>query len=112
MIHKNSFIAATRALRKLAKANFSTKLARLNAIMESSNGDTHVSTLSKWRGSAFGAEFVQDLVRGPGERKARTARDLIKYLCSGSPVARGVFQELLTIKALEKLDNVHAITKS
>lgn len=84
-------------------ANFSTKLTRLNAIIGSANGDTYVSTLSKGRDSAFGAEFIQDLVRGPGERKARTARELIKYLCSGSPVARAAFQELLTIKALEKL---------
>jgi hypothetical protein len=102
-IRQERFIGSTVALRTLAMANFSTKLARLNAIMEKGNGNTHVATLAKWRDNAYGAHFIQDLIRGPGEPKSRTARDLLKYLCTGSPVTRAVLQEVLSVKALEKL---------
>lgn len=36
-------------MRTLAMANFATKLARLNAIMESAEGNSHVATLVTWR---------------------------------------------------------------
>lgn len=103
-IRSQTFITATAALRKLGMANFSTKMARLNAVMEHTNGNTHVATLAKWRDKAFGAHFIQDLIRGPGERKCKTARELIKYLCHGSPAIRAVFQQILDVKALERLN--------
>jgi hypothetical protein len=98
------FIGGTRALRKLAIANFSTKLARLNQIMEHSHGDTHVKTLQRWRDAGREVEFVQDLTRGIGEPQSTTAKELILYLCEGSPAARLCFQEVLAAKSLEKLD--------
>jgi hypothetical protein len=85
-------------------ANFATKMARLNAIMAHVDGNTHVGTLATWRDRGFEADFISDLTRGQGERKAKTAEELLEYLCDGSPVARLVFQELLTIKAIEPLD--------
>jgi hypothetical protein len=98
------FIGATTALRKLAIANFSTKLARLNHIMEHLRGDTHVKTLQRWRDAGREAEFVQALTRGIGEPESTTAKELILYLCEGSPAARLCFQEVLAAKSLEKLD--------
>lgn len=98
------FISATRSLRKLGIANFSTKLARLNLAMEKVDGNTHVMQLRRWREEGLEAEFIHELTRGPGEPKAKTARELIKYLCEGSPSCRAVFQEILATKALEKLD--------
>jgi hypothetical protein len=99
-----AFISAAAPLRRLAIANFSTKLARLNAIMEAANGNTHVKTLESWRDKGFEADFIQDLTRGKGEPKAQTAMELITFLCDGSPASRAIFQELLTVKATEKLD--------
>lgn len=102
--NSGGFVSAARPLRTLAIANFSTKLARLNHIMEYAHGNTHVKTLHRWRDAGREAEFIQDLTRGSGEPKARTAKELILYLCEGSPAARLCFQEVLAAKALEKLD--------
>jgi hypothetical protein len=98
------FISSAGPLRKLAIANFATKMARLNAVMEHANGNTHVATLNAWRDRGFEADFIQDLTRGEGEPKATTARELLTFLCTGSPAARLAFQEILSAKSLEKLD--------
>jgi SNF2 family DNA or RNA helicase len=98
------FIAATRSLRELAIANFSTKLARLNMAMLAANGDTHVKRMQQWRDEGLEAEFIQDITRGPGEPRSKTAREMVLYLCDGSPACRLVLQEVLAAKAIEKLD--------
>jgi hypothetical protein len=85
-------------------ANFATKMARLNAVMENVKSNTHVATLALWRDRGYEADFIQDITRGPGERKAQTAAELLQYLCNGSPVAWLAFQEILTVKAIEKVD--------
>jgi len=103
---KAKFISATRSLRKLAFANFSLILARVNQAMEKVDGNTHVQTLQSWRERGYEAEFIQDLARGEGEPKAKTAKDLLLFLCRGSPAIRLVFQEILTGKVLEKVDEV------
>lgn len=95
IVGQGIFISAVRALRKLSMANFATKLARLDAIMERVHGNTHVATLQRWRAEGREAEFIHELTRGSGERKAKTAKDLVLYLCQGSPVARLVFQRIL-----------------
>ncbi|PGH03057.1 hypothetical protein AJ80_08752 [Polytolypa hystricis UAMH7299] len=79
-------------------------MARLNKIMEHINGNIHVSTLMSWRDRGFDADFIHDITRGEGEFRATTAEELLAYLCEGSPVSRWVFQEVLTIKSIEKLD--------
>lgn len=91
-------------MRKLGMANFATKLARLNAIMEHSQGNTHVKTLSSWREKGFEAEFIHELTRGKGEGKAKTAAELLDFLVDGSPVCRLAFQELLTVHAIDPVD--------
>jgi hypothetical protein len=68
-----SFISAAGPLRKLAMANFATKMARLNAVMGHADGNTHVATLHSWRDRGFEADFIQDLTRDAGKPKARTA---------------------------------------
>lgn len=40
------FISAAAPLRRLAIANFSTKLARLNAVLENADSSTHAATLN------------------------------------------------------------------
>lgn len=99
-----NFISATGALRRLAIANFSTKMARLDALMEQCNGNTHVKTLNMWRERGYDANFIQDLTRGKGEAKARTAIELIEFLSEGSPPIRLACQEVLDCKVIEPLD--------
>jgi hypothetical protein len=101
---KKDFTAATNSLRKLGIANFSTKLARLDAIMESIGGNTHVSTIRIWRIRGLNAQKIHELTRGEGEPLAQTAIDLLRSLVHGSPAIRLVLQEILKIKAIEKLD--------
>ncbi|KAL3464256.1 hypothetical protein BJX64DRAFT_286678 [Aspergillus heterothallicus] len=101
---QQSFMAAPRALRKLGIANFGTKMARLNAVMESVNGNTHVDTVRDWREKGLDAQFLYDLTRGEGETAAQTADSLISYLTEGSSVIRLVFQELLTMKVVERVN--------
>lgn len=66
--------------------------------------ETHVQTLQRWRDQGKEAEFIQDLIRGVGEPKAKTARELLLYLCDGSPSSRTVLQQILDGKVIEKLD--------
>lgn len=101
---KKDFAMSTIPLRKLAMANFATKLARLNAIMEAIGGDTHVATLRMWRAKGMDAEMIQQITRGKGERLAATAEGLLSFFTDGSPALRLVFQELLKAKAIDKLD--------
>ncbi|KAL4950051.1 hypothetical protein BDW69DRAFT_202403 [Aspergillus filifer] len=75
-------------------AAFSTKMARLNSVMEGVKGNTFVKTLKLWRERGLEARLKLGI----------TADELITYLATGSPVVRLVFQELLTIKALEKVN--------
>ncbi|RDW62917.1 uncharacterized protein DSM5745_10028 [Aspergillus mulundensis] len=98
------FFGQTTPLRRLGMAAFSTKMARLNAVMESSKGNTFVETLRLWRAKQLNASFIHDLTRGEGEQRANTANDLISYLVEGCPVARLVCQEILAIKALEPVN--------
>ena len=104
IVDKGGFISAAQPLRKLNIANFSTKLARLDALMEKAGGNTLVATLNAWRDRGFEADFVQDLTRGAGEHKATSARELLVFLCEGSPAARLLFQEILTTKVLQKVN--------
>jgi hypothetical protein len=101
---QRSFMAAPGALRKLGIANFATKMARLNAVMESVKGDTYVRSIRDWRERGLDAHFIYDLTRGEGAPSAQTADSLILYLTQGSPVLRLVFQELLTVKALDRVN--------
>ncbi|QKX54988.1 uncharacterized protein TRUGW13939_02078 [Talaromyces rugulosus] len=101
---KKDFAAAIIPLRKLAIANFATKLARLNAIMENIGGDTHVTTLRLWRAKGMDAEMIHQITRGKGEKLARTAEDLLKFLTHGSPALRLIFQELTKVKVIEKVN--------
>lgn len=97
------FTIPTGPLRKLAMATFSTKMARLNAMLSHFGGNTHVKTLQSFREEDREAEFIYHLTRGPTEI-AETASELVHYLVQGSPVMRQVFQELYQIKAIEPLD--------
>lgn len=97
-------MSSTKPLRKLAIANFSTKLARLNAIMEEVDGSTHVPALNSWRDQGYEADFIQDLTRGAGEPKAKTARELLSFLCDGAPPVRLALQEIIAVHAIEKVD--------
>jgi hypothetical protein len=101
---KATFLSAARALRKLNIANFSTKLARLDAIMQKAGGNTHVATLSAWRDRGFEGDFIQDLTRGAGEPKSKSAKELLSYLCDGSPAARLLFQQILSGRIIEKVN--------
>ncbi|KAF3403149.1 hypothetical protein DPV78_004577 [Talaromyces pinophilus] len=74
---KRDFAASTRPLRKLAMANFATKLARLNTIMEAISDDTHVATLRLWRAKGMDATTIQQITRDKGERLATTAEGLM-----------------------------------
>ncbi|GAM37609.1 hypothetical protein TCE0_024f07667 [Talaromyces pinophilus] len=69
---KRDFAASTIPLRKLAMANFATKLARLNTIMEAIGDDTHVATLRLWRAKGMDATMIQQITRDKGERLAAT----------------------------------------
>jgi SNF2 family DNA or RNA helicase len=44
------------------------------------------------------------LTRGKGEPDAKTAADLLRFLCHGCPTARLVLQEILTHKILEEVN--------
>ncbi|OBT82958.1 hypothetical protein VE02_08180 [Pseudogymnoascus sp. 03VT05] len=99
-----SFIGSTRALRRLAIANFSTKVARLDLVMENAGNNTHVATLSGWRERGLEAEFLHELTRGPGEPRATTAKELLDIFCRGSPPTKLAFQRLLAVKGIEELD--------
>ncbi|KAF4636083.1 hypothetical protein G7Y89_g2010 [Cudoniella acicularis] len=92
------------ALRKLAMLNCSTILARLNLVMQSVEGNTHVATLDKWRSENQEADFIQDLTRGEGEPRSQTAADLVRFLTKGSPTLRLLFQVLLTYHVLDPLN--------
>ncbi|KAL4794472.1 hypothetical protein BDV19DRAFT_188442 [Aspergillus venezuelensis] len=73
--------------------------------MEGVKGITFVKSLKLWRERGLEARFICDLARGEGETsRGITADELITYLATGSPVVRLVFQELLTLKALEKVN--------
>jgi hypothetical protein len=74
---KRDFAASTIPLRKLAMANFATKLARLNTIMEAIGDDTHVATLRLWRAKGMDATTIQQIIRDKGERLAATAEGLL-----------------------------------
>ena len=41
---------------------------------------------------------------GAGEKRAETAKELLEYLCEGSPALRLVLQEVVATKVLEPLD--------
>ncbi|OBT86897.1 hypothetical protein VE02_03857 [Pseudogymnoascus sp. 03VT05] len=101
---KGSFVNATRSLRKLAIANCSTKLARLDAVMENAFGNTHAKTLNVWRERGLEANFIEEATRGLGEQKSTTARELVSYLCKGSPALRLALQRVLFIKGIEAFD--------
>lgn len=73
-------------------------------MLENAGGNTHVATLNSWRERGFEADFIQDMTRGGGEPKSKTARELLEYLCEGSPPSRLVFQEILATKVLEPVD--------
>jgi hypothetical protein len=103
-VHEGRLVSTARALRKLAMANFATKIVRLNAVTEHVGRNTHVATLASWRDPGFEADFTQNLTRGKGESRARTAIKLLTFLCDGSPVGRPVFQEILIIEAPERVD--------
>lgn len=106
MGNARAFVNSTRSLRKLAIANCSTKLARLDAVMEDSMGSTHAKTLNIWRERGLEATFIEEVTRGCGERKSTTARELLRYLCTGSPAMRLTLQRILAIKGLERSDKV------
>ncbi|KAH0288518.1 hypothetical protein KCU62_g5009, partial [Aureobasidium sp. EXF-3399] len=91
-------------LRKLSLANFSTKMARLDATMESLNGNTHVATLQKWREAGKEAEFLVELTRGAGEKKPETAAEMAKCLAKGSPTMSLVCREVLAARILDPVD--------
>ncbi|PCH06954.1 Hypothetical protein PENO1_014340 [Penicillium occitanis (nom. inval.)] len=74
---KRDFAASTIPLRKLAMANFATKLARLNTIMEAIGDDTHVATLRLWRAKGMDATMIQQITRDKGERLAATGEGLM-----------------------------------
>lgn len=90
-------------LRRLALANFSTKVARLNANMERMEGDTHVSTLQKWRESGKEADFLVDITRTKAERKPTTAAEVSVYLAKGSPTLAHLCRVILTGHIVEPL---------
>ena len=69
--------------------------------MEKVESNTHIATLTAWRAQGLDAEWVQEVVRGAGEPKAHTAKELLMFLCEGSPAMRLVFQEILDGKLLE-----------
>ncbi|KAH0289648.1 hypothetical protein KCU62_g4257, partial [Aureobasidium sp. EXF-3399] len=91
-------------LRSLALANFSTKMARLDATMESSNGNTHVATLQKWREAGKEAEFLVEMTRGAGEVKPRTALEVAQFLAKGSPTMSSICREILAARIIDTLD--------
>jgi hypothetical protein len=39
-------------------ANFATKMARLNAVMENVNSNIHVATLALWQDRGYKADFI------------------------------------------------------
>ncbi|KAH0264376.1 hypothetical protein KCU91_g12087, partial [Aureobasidium melanogenum] len=91
-------------LRRLALANFSPKMARLNANMERMEGDTHVSTLQKWREDGKEADFLVDITRTQAERRPRTAAEVSTYLAKGSPTLALLSKEILAGHILDPLD--------
>jgi hypothetical protein len=91
-------------LRRLALANFSPKMARLNANMERMEGDTHVSTLQKWREKGKEADFLVDITRTKAERKPKTAAEVSIYLAKGSPTLALLCKEILSCHILDPLD--------
>jgi hypothetical protein len=96
-------------LRKMAIANFSTKMARLNLNLEAVGGNTHVETLQKWRERGLEGEAIVELTRGEGEPEPKTAAEIARYLTLGSPAVALAMAELLEIHALEPLnpDGLH-----
>ncbi|KAJ5181125.1 hypothetical protein N7491_000679 [Penicillium cf. griseofulvum] len=101
---KSKFIAATRSLRKLAIANFSTTLAILNAKLELGDSNTHVATLNEWRQENIAAEWVYMVTKEDTDCAIHSADDLMKFLVHGSPRLRLIFQELLDRKVFEEVD--------
>ncbi|KAH0346279.1 hypothetical protein KCU83_g7430, partial [Aureobasidium melanogenum] len=91
-------------LRKLSLANFSTKMARLDATMERLHGNTHVATLQKWREAGKEAEFLVELTRGAGETKPQTAAEIAQFLAKGSPTMSLVCREILAARIIDPLD--------
>ena len=68
--------------------------AGLNAVMEHMKSNTHVATLQSWRDRGFEADFIQDLTRGAGEKKASTAAELLKYLVEVRVAGHSIFSTL------------------
>ncbi|KAL2853237.1 hypothetical protein BJY01DRAFT_232331 [Aspergillus pseudoustus] len=101
---RRSFFTAVRPLRKLGIAVFALKMARLNAVMETVGGDTHFKTIRSWRNNGLDSDFIHALTRGEGEPPPHNAESLISHLTRGSPVVRLVFQEILTVKAVERVN--------
>jgi hypothetical protein len=90
-IEPSNFATATIPLRKLAIANFSTKLARLNAVMEDIGGDTHIATLRLWRAKGIDAEMIHQITRGKGEKNCSDCRRSFDFPHYGSPALRHIF---------------------
>lgn len=88
----------------MAIANFSTKMARLNASLEAVGSNTHVETLQKWRERGLEGEAMVSLTRGEGEPEPKTASDIAKYLTRGSPAVALAMTELLDVHAFDPLN--------
>ncbi|KAH0129838.1 hypothetical protein KCU67_g16978, partial [Aureobasidium melanogenum] len=65
-------------LRKMAVANSSTKMARLNANLEAVGGNTHVETPQKWKERGLEGEAIAELTRGEGDP---CLRQLLRSQC-------------------------------
>ncbi|KAG2161676.1 hypothetical protein D6D05_02150 [Aureobasidium pullulans] len=94
----------TGPLRELGMCNFSTVLARLNAKIVQTRGNTHVATLQIWRDDGREAEWIHMMTRGPGEPRATTASEPAYALVKGGPSIHLVLREILNGKVLEALD--------
>ena len=72
-------------------AAFSTKMTRLNSVMESIKGNTYVKTLRTWREIGLDPKVICDITRGEGEKDVHeiTAVNLIEYFVSGSLASFG-----------------------
>ncbi|THZ46356.1 hypothetical protein D6C90_04301 [Aureobasidium pullulans] len=89
---------------ELGMCNFSTVLARLNAKIVRTRGNTHVATLQIWRDDGREAEWIHMMTRGPGEPRATTASEPAYALVKGGPSIHLVLREILNGKVLEALD--------
>ncbi|KGO68052.1 Helicase, C-terminal [Penicillium expansum] len=103
-VNRRRFGAGARHFRRLEIATCSTKLARFDAFCEKGSLSTKTEQIDNWRKAGARPEYFYRICKDETHLALKKAEQLLKFMASGSPRLRVIFQELLTWKILEPLN--------